>query len=338
MRVLVTGGTGFLGRHVVRGLLEAGAEVRCLVRPSSDTGIVQSNYREFDRNLEFVCGDLTRPDTYIAALADCDTVFHLAAELSGATASLFLSNVVGTRRLIEGSTKQRVKRFVMISSIAVYDTAGLQPGAIVNEEVPLDPKAHLRDPYTYSKVRQENVAWEAHSNLSFPLVVIRPGNLYGPGRDCLGGRVGIRLGRLMVVMDGKQRMPYTHVKNCAAAIVKAGSQEGIEGSALNIVDDELPTARELTRRYRSEIGGIRHLVLPGWAVSAASRLNLWYHRRSRGQLPAILTPYKSRSMWRPLRYSNDRAKVVLGWKPEIELNKGLEETFAWFNNAHQSRN
>jgi len=152
------------------------------------------------------------------------------------------------------------------------------------KNVALDPLPHLRDPYTYSKICQEQIAWEAWAEYRLPLVVIRPGVIYGPGRDCLGGRVGIRLGKLMVVMGGRQQMPYTHVANCAAAIVRAGTQAGVEGKAFNIVDDELPTGRDLTRQYRSKVGGIRRVVLPRWAVAAASRLSVWYHK-NRGPTP-----------------------------------------------------
>jgi len=329
MQAMVTGGAGFLGRRVVAELLRNGATVRCLVRPSSDVSQLQSTISADDiGRLEFIRGDLTRADVCAAAVAGCDTVFHLAAEMTGATAVLFLANVVGTRRLIDAAVREGISRFILVSSISVYDTGSLPAGAVVDERCGLDRQPHLRDPYTYSKVCQERVAWEAFENQQLPLVVIRPGNIYGPGRDCLGGRVGIRLGRLMVVMGGRQRMPYTHVANCAAAIVRAGKQNGVKGQAFNIVDDELPTGRDLTRRYRAEVGGIRRLILPRWAVLAASRFSVWYHKKSRGQLPAILTPYKSRAMWTPFLYSNERAREVLGWKPEVDLSTGLQETFA----------
>jgi nucleoside-diphosphate-sugar epimerase len=326
-----------LGRRVVADLLRDGATVRCLVRPSSDVTGLKALLPAGDlERLEFIRGDLTRPDACAAAVAGCETVFHVAAEMSGATAMLFLSNVVGTRRLIDAALRERVSRFVLVSSIAVYDAGSLPIGSVVNEKCALDPLPYLRDPYTYSKVCQERVAWEAVDTHGLPLVIIRPGNIYGPGRDCLGGRVGIRLGNWMVVMGGRQRMPYTHVANCAAAIVRAGTQADVEGKAFNIVDDDLPTGRDLTRQYRSEVGGLRRLVLPRWAVAAASRLCAWYHQKSRGQLPAILTPYKSRAMWKPLQYSNERARQSLGWIPKVDLTTGMRETMAWLQAARPS--
>ncbi len=330
VRALVTGGTGFLGRRVVAELLCAGATVRCLVRPSSRTDELLDWVAPSARpRLEFVRGELTHAESCAAAVDGCDTVFHLAAEMSGATAVLFLANVVGTRRLVSAALDAGASRFVLVSSIAVYNTGSLPIGGVVDERCPLDPMPHQRDAYTYSKVRQEEVAWEAHRSQGLPLVVVRPGVIYGPGKDCLGGRVGLRLGRWILVMSGRLAMPYTYVDNCAVAVVRAGVQPGVIGQAFNVVDDEVPTGRELARRYRREIGGIRRLTLPGWAVHAASWLCESYHKRSRGQLPAVLTRYKARAMWRPLRYSNRQARDVLGWAPARGLADGLRESFDW---------
>jgi nucleoside-diphosphate-sugar epimerase len=278
--------------------------------------------------LEVVRGSLTRPEFCDRAVAGCDTVYHVAAELNGATAVLFLGNVVATRVLADAAARAGVRRFVLVSSLGVYGTAGIPTGGVLDETCPLDPAAHLRDPYSYSKVAQEKVAWAAYHAGQLPLVVVRPGVIYGPGRDCLTGRVGLRLGRLVVVMGGQQPMPYTHVANCARAVVLAGEAAGVEGQAFNVVDDDLPTGRDLVRRYRAEVGGVRPVTVPRWAIGPLSGLCEWYHRRSRGQLPAVLTRYKSQAMWRPMRYPNARAKQALGWRPEVGLDAGLRETLA----------
>jgi nucleoside-diphosphate-sugar epimerase len=130
-------------------------------------------------------------------------------------------------------------------------------------------------------------------------------------------------------MGGGQRLPYTHVDNCAAAVVAATIKPRIEGEAVNVVDDNLPTGRELIARYRTGGGAIRVLAVPQGAILPLSRLCEWYHRRSNGQLPAIITPYKSEAIWKPLRYSNAKAKALLGWKPAVCFAEGLEKTIAW---------
>jgi nucleoside-diphosphate-sugar epimerase len=327
MKALVTGASGFLGSRVVADLLGRGAHVRCFVRPSS-SGPPPALAGTADR-LEVVRGNLGQIDACARALEGCDTVYHVAAELKGATAVLFLGNVVGTRSLLAAATRAGVRRFVLVSSLGVYGTSKLPAGGALDESCPLDPTPHLRDPYSYSKVAQERVCWEAHAAGWLPLVVVRPGVIYGPGRDCLTARVGLRVGNFMVVMGGRQPMPYTHVANCARGVVLAGEAPGVEGQAFNLIDDELPTGRDLIRRYRREVGRIRRFTVPGWAVRPLSWACERYSRATHGQFPAVLTRYKSQSMWKALRYPNDRAKRGLGWAPQVGLEEGLRETFAW---------
>src|SRR5206468_1109359 len=120
-----------------------------------------------------------------------------------------------------------------------------------------------------------------------------------------------------------------HVENCARAIALAGTRSDVVGQAFNVVDDEPPTGRALLKQYRRSLGGVRSVTIPGWFVPVLSGWCEWYHRKSRGQLPAVLTRYKSRAMWSRLTYSNDRAKALLGWRPEKNFVEGLRETFAW---------
>jgi nucleoside-diphosphate-sugar epimerase len=263
-------------------------------------------------------------------------VYHLAAALAGTPAVLFMDTVVATRKLIELLAVHPVSRFVLVSSLAVYGTNELRPGDLLDEQCPLDPQPHLRDPYTYSKVAQEQVAWDAHRAGKLSLVVVRPGVIYGPGRDCLTSRVGLRVGNVMVKMGGKQPLPYTHVENCAQAVALAGTTAGIEGEVFNIVDDDPPTSRELLKQYRRRVKRLR--VLPVWhsAINPLSRLCEWYARWSDGQLPAILTRYKSLAQWKPLQYSSAKAKTRLGWQPQVTFAEGLEQTFAWLRQEQQA--
>jgi nucleoside-diphosphate-sugar epimerase len=279
--------------------------------------------------LEICRGNLARIESCDQIADGCEVVFHLAAAATGATAVLFRDNVIATRKLIEIVSRGSARRFVLVSSLAVYDTGGLRAGDIVDERCPLDPEPHRRDAYTYSKIAQEQVAWEAYRDLKLPLVVIRPGVLYGPGRDCLTTRVGLRLGKMLVRMGGKQLLPYNFVENCAEALALAGTTAGVEGEAFNVVDDDPPTARELVRQYRREVQPLRVVPVCHPAIGPLSGLFEWYNRRSGGQLPSVLTRYKSKAQWNPLRYSNAKVKARFGWKPQTRFPEGLRETFSW---------
>jgi nucleoside-diphosphate-sugar epimerase len=328
MRVLVTGGAGFLGQRLVRRLLDRDAEVQCLVRPSSNVEALRAAAERGAGRLRILRGSLSRPESYTDALDRCDVVFHVAAEMRGATAVLFANNVIATRHLVEAASQARVGRFLLVSSLAVYGTSHLRSNDSLDEECPLDPEPHRRDAYTYSKVAQEAVVWEAHRAGRLPLTVVRPGVIYGPGRDCLSSRVGLRLGCVLLRMGGRQQLPYTFVANCADGVLLAGVTAAAEGQAFNLIDDDLPTGRELLAQHRKVQGGVRCVPIPSWGIGPLSRLCEWYHGYSRGQLPAVLTRYKSAAHWKPLRYSNAKAKEVLGWRPRVPVSVGLLQTLS----------
>jgi nucleoside-diphosphate-sugar epimerase len=330
MRVFVTGGTGFLGKRVVRRLVADGHDVVCLVRPGGDADAFRASVAGgAPQRVHVVQGSLERITAAVDATGGCDVVVHVAAAMVGGSAVLFLNNVVAMRQLIAAVPRMGAKRFVLVSSLGVYGTSGLKQWGTLDESCPLDPSPHLRDPYSYSKIAQEHVAWEAHAKGELPLVVIRPAVIYGPGKNFLSARVGLQVGRLMIKMGGRQRVPYTYVENCADAIALAVTAPGVEGQAFNIVDDTLPTASSLLRLYRREVDRLRVIPIPRVAIGPLSGMCEWYHRWSRGQLPAVLTRYKSAAQWKPLRYSNARAKTVLGWAPKVGFAEGLRESAAW---------
>jgi nucleoside-diphosphate-sugar epimerase len=323
MDIFLTGGTGFLGKHVVRQLLADGHTVRCLVRPSSDVESLNASVPDTDRvRLHLVPGQIQRLTADM--LAGCNAVCHVAAAMKGATAALFVDNVVGLRKLLKVTQAAGTQRVVFVSSLAVYDTSGLKTNAVLDESCPLEPQPQLRDPYTYSKLAGELVAWEAHQAGRCPLVVIRPGVIYGPGRDPLSSRVGLNFGSVLIKMGGSQNLPYVRVEACAAGVALAVTTPGIEGEAFNLLDGELTTARAFLRQYRRSRRGLRVIPIPGWAIQPLSRLNVWYSNRSRGQIPAVLTPYKCNAMWKPLHYSIEKAKSVLGWVPQQSTLEGVQ--------------
>jgi nucleoside-diphosphate-sugar epimerase len=279
-------------------------------------------------SLEIVHGNLGDLAAARDILRSCDAVIHIAAALEGSVASLFASNVIGTRRLVAALRHAAVNRFVLVSSLGVYAAGQLKPGQFLDEHCALDPQPHRRDPYSYSKVMQERVVWEAHRTDGLPLVVVRPGVIYGPGRGTLSARIGLRVGRTFMRMGGSQRVPYTYVDNCADAIVAALHAPGAVGHAFNIVDDDLPTGRTVLERHRRDVEALRVIPVPQAALGALSGMCEWYHRWSNGQLPAVLTRYKTVAMWQELSYPNHRAKTVLGWRPAVQFDEGLRRSNA----------
>jgi len=337
MKILVTGSNGFLGRRVVERLLQSGhRDVRCFVRTGSNTAELDRVCAGYpDAKVEVFQGSLGSPAGAAAALQDVDIVYHLAAGMTGSTADLFLNSVVASKNLLEAIAQTGLVKVVLVSSFGVYGVADLPPGAMVNEDTPLESQPQIRDAYSYSKWRQETLFWDYQKRIGFPLVVVRPGVIYGPSGSPISARVGLNVFGVFLHLGGRNPLPLTYVDNCADAIVLAGDSAEAVGNAFNVHDDDLPTCSEYLKLYRRNYKKLRVVRLPYFALQWVSRVVVNYHKRSKGQLPAIFTPYRTASSWKRTRFSNAKLKA-LGWRPAVSIHEGLRITFDHLNAASLS--
>ncbi len=329
MKRLVTGGAGFLGRAVVARLLALpDADVRVLVRAAAQGERLRALAAEFPRaRLEIVTGNLLARGDAARAVDGVDVVYHLAASLKGSPADIFLNTVVASNNLLD-ALAGAPRTVVMVSSMGVYGTAALPRGAVVDERTPLESHPERRDVYSHAKWRQEKLFRERCAHDGHRLVVIRPGVIYGPGGSPMSARVGLNLFGLFLHLGGGNRIPLTYVDNCADAIVAASEHASAVGQAYNVVDDDLPTSRAYLRRYRREVVRLRALPIPYAGMWLVSRWVEWYHRHSRGQLPAVFTRYKTATLWKGTRFDNAKLKS-LGWTPRVATRDGLAKSFAY---------
>ncbi|NIM19921.1 MAG: NAD-dependent epimerase/dehydratase family protein [Candidatus Latescibacteria bacterium] len=329
MKILVTGATGFLGKVLVQKLLEQGEkDIRCIVRDKRKCApLEQSALGYSDAGVEFLTGNLLSSGDVSEAMKDVNIVFHLASMLRASSSSMFLNNVVGSRNLMEAAIQfKSIKKFILISSIAIYRTHDLPNGATVNEDIPIDDCPEKRDVYTHSKLMQEELFWKNFNRFEFDFAVARPSVIYGPGGTALPARVGLQLPGLFLHLGGSNRIPITYVDNCVEALALIARHENTSGQIYNIVDDDLPTSRYYLKQYRRIVGRIRYIWIPYPMLMMLSRLNESYSRFSKGQLPAVFTPYKSSSMWKRLFYDNSKIKQ-LGWEPRVPTEEAMKITF-----------
>jgi len=329
VKVLVTGATGFLGTALVGRLLARGEkDLRCLVRAGSDGSALEALARAHpDAKVERFVGSLATTAGAARVLEGVGIVYHLAASLAGAPADIFLNTVVASKNLLEAVVaSDRPVKIVLVSSFGVYGAAALPPGAVVEESTPLEEHPERRDVYSHAKLRQERLFREYQARHGFPLVVLRPGVIYGPGGSRISGRVGLDLAGLFLFLGGDNLLPLTYVENCAEALVLAGQSAAAEGQTYNVVDDDLVTARQYLSRYQDEVGRLRVLPVPYFAFRGLSRLVAAYSRWSKGQLPAVFTPYKTATTWKPTRFTNARLKA-LGWRPLVPTEEGMRRAF-----------
>jgi nucleoside-diphosphate-sugar epimerase len=334
-RILVTGCGGFIGAKVVEKLLEYGfANLRCFVRPSSYLGGLKNVLAKFDagRNIELVTGDLLSRDDCQKAVEGVSIIYHLAAGMEKSFAGAFMNSVLATRNLMDAFLPYGPpKRFVNVSSFAVYSNLTLKRGALLDETCPLEDAPQERfDPYGFGKLKQEELVKEYGNKNGLPYVIVRPGYVFGPGKRELSGRVGTNTFGLFVQVSGAQSLPLTFVDNCAEAIVLAGLKTGIDGEVFNVVDDELPTGRQFLKGYKKKMKSFRSIRIPYFAGYGLCSLWEQYSHWSNGQFPPAFNRRRCSAEWKSQRYSNKKLKERVGWRPRVPMNEAMEAFLAQF--------
>ena len=315
MKVLVTGAGGFLGRAVVAAAARAGHEVVAMVRPAS-AGRASPGSEE-------VAGDLRQPGAWRDAM-DVDAVVHCAAAF-GDLASQLAGTVMATENLL-AALPARTKRFVHVSSLSVYDFDAPRLGGMLDEATPLEAAPLRRDAYTQTKLFQERLVREQAARTGMELVVVRPGAIYGPGKDWDAG-TGLKAGRFDLIFAPFSRMRLIHVDNCAEAIVAALTAPAAQPVTVNLIDPEQPSHWRYhgLARDAGVATGIA-VPVPYWLVGAlglSAKLASRLFFQGKARLPELLDPPRQRVRWRPLRYPNAQARSGLGWTPQRSLEQGV---------------
>jgi nucleoside-diphosphate-sugar epimerase len=328
--VLVTGATGFIGTRLVERLLQMGfVHLRCLARPSSDTSQMEILSRRYpEANLEIIVGNLLSKEDCAKATRGVSVVFNLAAGTGQKSfPDAFMNSVVTTRNILEAiGSQSALRRFVTVSSFAVYSNA---KGAVLDESSPIEHRPELRgEAYCFAKVKQEQVAAELCNKTGIPHVIVRPGYVYGPGKEGISDRIGIDTFGVFIHLGGANSIPLTYVDNCAEAIALAGLCEGVEGEIFNVVDDDLPTSRQFLRMYKDNVRRFRSLYVPHAISYALCAFWERYVKWSSGQLPLAFNRHRWNAYWRKTKYSNQKLKAQLGWIPRVSTEEGLRRYFS----------
>jgi len=328
---------------VVEKLLEYGfANLRCFVRPSSYLGGLKNVLAKFGagKNIEFVTGDLLSRDDCQKAAEEVSIIYHLAAGMEKSFAGAFMNSVLATRNLMDAFLPYSPpKRFVNVSSFAVYSNLALKRGALLDETCPLEDAPQERfDPYGFGKLKQEELVKEYGNKYGLPYVIVRPGYVFGPGKRELSGRVGTNTFGLFIQVSGAQSLPLTFVDNCAEAIVLAGLKTGIDGEIFNVVDDELLTGRQFLKAYKKKAKSFVSITVP--YIVGYTMCLLWerYSKWSRNQLPPAFNRRCCSAEWKGNRYSNQKLKERLDWKPRVPMDRAMEAFLSQFesNGEQQS--
>jgi nucleoside-diphosphate-sugar epimerase len=316
-RILVTGGTGFIGRAVVAQLLDASADTQVVTLALPGEVIPEG----WGARVTPVAGDVTRPDTVSAAMENVDTVIHLAALLGmGSYADHRAVTVSGTRNVLDAALKEQA-RVVAVSSIAIY-------GDFVRDRVCTEDVGHgpHYGPYALAKQEQENLVLEYCAEFDLDGCIARPANVFGPGSLPWVGVVCAALkAQMPIVVDGGSgNASLIAVQDVASALVSL-AEKGKRGQAYNVSSD----LNVSWKQYFSDLAGALGVPLP-----KSVPYDSLYERARRDEDPEQeITPDAYRSI--PLatlaligsdnRFPNDLIARETGWRPKSSYDSVLSE-------------
>lgn len=319
--VLVLGGTGFIGRALVRQLCAAGYGVRLLTR---DPNSCPADLRQL--GIDLVKGDFNDTSSLAAALEGIEYVYHLARG-NGKTWTEYLQyDVEPTQRLAELCLAHQIKRFIYTSSIAIY-YAGQSAGTIT-EATPPHPGIMRTAPYARSKAENEKRLLALYEQKGLPVVIFRPGIVLGSGGD--PAHWGIAAWPYSSVCrlwgNGDNKLPIVLVEDVADALVKALTAEQIDGETFNLTSPACITANE----YLNEFEQQAHLKLKRVPVSGQKEyveaLGKWVIK-SIGRDPNAAFPSYADCEGRGFAATFDASKAEqkLGWSPVKDREQLIQD-------------
>lgn len=328
---LVTGATGFIGGHLVQRLVREGYRVRCLVRESSDTSVLDALHVQLAR------GDLTDAGSLISAAQGCRFVFHCGALVSdwATIEEINQVNVAGTRNVLEASLAASAERFVHISTTDVYGYPG-RPG-IDEKYVP----AGFSNWYSETKRTAEAEVRRIERARGLNVVILRPATVYGPrSEDVVGDMARAVRGRQMLLVDGGRAVAgLLYVENLVDAAVLALRNDAALGEAFNLTDE-----LDITwKRFLGDLAEGLRCPEPRWSVPYGVAFGIAFalehgyrllRRTARVKTRPLLSRQAVHVLGRDQDFSSRKARETLGWAPRVSYRDGLAATIEWLREEY----
>ncbi|MDY6863581.1 MAG: NAD-dependent epimerase/dehydratase family protein [Thermodesulfobacteriota bacterium] len=317
-KILVTGGTGFVGSHLVHALIKRGYEVICLVREKSDTRCLKN------LKLKLTLGDITKKDSLKEAVKNIDYVYHLAGiTKSKNIKTYYIVNSLGTKNLIEACEEinPKLKKFLYMSSLAA---AG--PG-LMGISVKEDDTCRPISDYGKSKLKGEELLEKY--NQKIPITIVRPCAIYGPGdKDTLHFFKCVRKGIIPLLGGRKRYIKLCHVSDIINGCILAAESK-YSSEKFFLAGDSIHTWEEIGE-IMTKVFGKRgmQLLIPYPLLKFSASISEMFSGLFKTE-PAF-NRQKLLEMKQDWICDIKKAKELLGYAPIITLKNGINETASWY--------
>ncbi|MCI0559142.1 MAG: NAD(P)-dependent oxidoreductase [Nitrososphaera sp.] len=318
--VLVTGGTGFLGKRLIHRLVTEGYSVRAVARRRSNTQPLE------ELGVEVFIADVADKDSLQKAFEGIDVLVHAAAGTSGKKEDCESATIQGTRNVLDLCNAYAIEKLVYISSCSVYGVADYSTNQTVTEQSGLERFPSRRGYYAASKQQAEQIVLNAMKAGGRPIVVLRPGTIYGPGGKVFTRIMGLSLANkiFLVFGNGRFELPLVYIDNLIDAILQAISNSIANNQIFNVVDTE----RITKKLYIEEL--VKKLYRKSYCVYLPYSFLYcltWAQEQAFGVLrkTPFLTRYRLISSQRQIKYDTSKIASEIGWQPRITFNQAVAE-------------
>ena len=306
MKCLVTGAAGFIGSSMVSRLIREGYEVKAIIHNLTPL--------KKEDKVEYITGDITDITSIEKAFKDVDYVMHFAANVRdyGPKQPFYDINYKGTKNLAFLSEKYNVKRFIFLSHIR-YES-GSDFGL-----------------YAKTKYLAENFLLEKNKENNFPVVIIRPGNVYGPGATTWVLRILelLKKNRILFIDDGKGIFLHTYIDNLLDVIMLSLQNKEVIGEEINITDDDYSIT---WKKYFDDLAEIAKLKPVSRNISKKTALRIGKFMIFLNKIFKIkpwVTPVAVNILTNYDHISIEKAKKILKYSPKVNYEEGLKRVKKW---------
>lgn len=305
MNCVVTGASGFIGSLLVKRLIQNGHHVRAVLHVSAPP--------HRDNQVDYVTADLTDPTSLTDLIRKGDVVFHCAALVKdfGSKKEIMNVNLRGTQNLVKaGGTK--IQRFIFLSHLHNVSTK-------------------KRGAYSHSKAFAEQYLLRKYHDEQFPVVIMRPGNVYGPGATtwCLRPLQAIQQDRIALIDQGDGRFLHTYIDNLLDALQSTLTAPCLEGEIIEITDGDNTTTWKTYLNDLAALAGkppiTRNITKTiGYIISQLMMIRYFLFHTD-----PLLTPTAVRIFTNKKKVSIEKATKLLGYTPTIDYAEGMKRTAFW---------